>query len=41
MKKQQILFDESQGFTQWWIWAIILGAMGVSIYVNIQTIQLA
>jgi len=41
MKKEQILFDESQGFNQWWIWVIILGAMGVSIYVNIQTIQMA
>jgi len=40
MKKEQILFNESQRFNQWWIWAIILGAMGVSIYVNIQTIQL-
>jgi len=41
MKKEQILFEESQGFNQWWIWAIILGAMGVSIYINIQTIQMA
>ena len=41
MKKEQILFDESQRFNQWWIWAIILGEMGVSIYVNIQTIHLA
>jgi hypothetical protein len=41
MKKEQMLFEESQGFNQWWIWAIILGAMGVSIYINIQTIQMA
>jgi hypothetical protein len=40
MKKDQILFEESQRFNQWWIWAIILGAMGVSIYINIQTIQM-
>lgn len=40
MKKEQMLFEESQRFNQWWIWAIILGAMGVSIYANIQTIQL-
>lgn len=35
MKKEQILFDERQRFTQCWIWAIILGALGVSIYINI------
>jgi len=40
MKKQQILFDESQGFNQWWIWAIILGAMGVSLYASMETIQM-
>jgi len=40
MKKQQILFDESQGFNQWWIWAIILGAMGVSLYASMETIHM-
>jgi hypothetical protein len=39
MKKGQILFEESQRFTQWWIWAIILGALGFSIYANMETIQ--
>ena len=41
MKKRQILFEESQGFNQWWIWTILSGAMGVSIYINIQTIKIA
>jgi hypothetical protein len=40
MKKEQILFDESQGFNQWWIWAIILGVIGVSLYASIETIQM-
>jgi hypothetical protein len=41
MKKEQILFDESQRFNQWWIWAIILGVIGVSLYASIETIQMA
>ena len=41
MKKDQILFEESQRFNQWWIWAIILGALGVSVYASIETIQMA
>jgi hypothetical protein len=40
MKKEQILFDESQRFNQWWIWAIILGVIGVSLYASIETIQM-
>jgi hypothetical protein len=40
MKKEQILFQESQRFNQWWIWVIILGVMGVSIYANNQMIQM-
>ena len=40
MKKQQIFFEENQRFTQWWIWAITVGAASVSIYANIQTIEL-
>jgi len=40
MKKNQILFEESQGFNQWWIWAIILGAMGVCLYASMETIQM-
>ena len=40
MKKEQILFDESQRFNQWWIWAIILGVMGVSLYASMETIQM-
>jgi len=40
MKKEPILFQESQRFNQWWIWVIILGVMGVSIYANIQMIQM-
>ncbi len=41
MKKEQILFDESQRFNQWWIWAIILGVIGVSLYASMETIQMA
>ena len=41
MKKKQILFDESQRFTQWWIWVVILGVLGVSIYASMETIQMA
>ncbi len=40
MKKEKILFEESQRFTQWWIWAIILVALGVSIYATMETIQM-
>ena len=40
MKKEQMLFDESQRFNQWWIWAIILGVIGVSLYASIETIQM-
>jgi hypothetical protein len=40
MKKEQILFDESQRFNQWWIWVIILGAIGVSLYASMETIQM-
>jgi len=39
MKKQQILFEESQRFNQWWLWLIILGSVGFAMYANIQTIQ--
>ncbi len=41
MKKEQILFDESQRFNQWWIWAIILGVIGVSLYASMETIQMS
>ncbi len=41
MKKKQILFDESQRFTQWWIWVVILVVLGVSIYASMETIQMA
>lgn len=40
MKEEKILFEESQRFTQWWIWAIILVALGVSIYATMETIQM-
>ena len=40
MKKDQILFEESQRFNQWWIWAIILGVMCVSVYALMETIQM-
>jgi hypothetical protein len=39
MKKQQIFFEESQRFNQWWLWLIILGSVGFAFYANIQTIQ--
>ena len=39
MKKQQILFEESQRFNQWWLWLIILGSVGFAMYANFQTIQ--
>ena len=40
MKEEKILFEESQRFTQWWIWAIILVALGVSIYATMETIEM-
>lgn len=40
MKKEKILFEESQRFTQWWIWAIILVALGVCIYATMETIEM-
>jgi len=39
MKKEQSLFEESQRFNQWWIWAIILVVMGISIYANMDMIH--
>jgi len=40
MKDNQVLYEEDQRFTQWWLWTIIIGAMGVFIYSNIKTFQL-
>lgn len=39
MKKEQVLFEESQRLNQWWIWTIILGVLGISIYAKIKTVQ--
>jgi hypothetical protein len=39
MKKQNVLFEESQRFNQWWLWLIILGSMFFALYANIKTIQ--
>ena len=32
MKKQNVLFEESQRFNQWWLWLILLGSWGSMIY---------
>lgn len=39
MKKEQVLFVETQRFNQWWIWTIILGVLGICIYAKIKTVQ--
>jgi hypothetical protein len=40
MKKELVLFEESQRLNQWWIWTIILGVLGIGIYAKIKTVQL-
>jgi hypothetical protein len=40
VKKEQVLFVETQRFNQWWIWTIILGVLGICIYAKIKTVQL-
>ena len=38
--KAEIKFTEKQRFTQWWVWMILIGTIGVTIYGSIEQVFL-